>query len=219
MIVVQHIYSFANKIFYNCTEKIVKFLNIRFSYINLSNCLSTLTFMTFIHKFSCPFTRTFQIDPKWPFAKGRARTKSIHFDSRKFDSPKWIKNYQIFFDFWFTWENHFIFDSDSFWFTIYFDFCSFWFEIQIDFIHFDSVWFDSSRIRFTCKSNSNRIKNQRLIVIPSFANRYLIRFRIKSEPKWIANQAGPSPGERFIGRIYIFIFTIPTFQIFSFRIM
>ena len=116
MIVVQHIYSFANKIFYNCTEKIVKFLNIRFSYINLSNCLSTLTFMTFIHKFSCPFTRTFQIDPKWPFAKGRARTKSIHFDSRKFDSPKWIKNYQIFFDFWFTWENHFIFDSDSFWF-------------------------------------------------------------------------------------------------------
>lgn len=26
--------------------------------------------MTFIHKFSCPFTRTFQIDPKWPFAKG-----------------------------------------------------------------------------------------------------------------------------------------------------
>ena len=28
MVVVQHIYGFANKIFYNCTEKIVKFLKI-----------------------------------------------------------------------------------------------------------------------------------------------------------------------------------------------
>ena len=32
--------------------------------------------------------------------------------------------------FWFASANHFIFDSDSFWFAI-----------QFDFIHFDSVWF------------------------------------------------------------------------------
>ena len=190
MIVVQHIYSFANKIFYNCTEKIVKFLNIRFSYINLSNCLSTLTFMTFIHKFSCPFTRTFQIDPKWPFAKGRARAKSIHFDSRKFDSPKWIKNYQIFFDFWFTWENHFIFDSDSFWFTIYFDFYSFWFEIQIDFIHFDSVWFwfvaNQIHLRIKFKSNQkSKVNRDSLIcesLFDSISNQK--RTKVNRESSW-----------------------------------
>ena len=54
----------------------------------------------------------------------RARTESIHFDSRKFDSPKWIKNHKNIFIksifFWFTWANHFIFDSDSFWFTLIF---------------------------------------------------------------------------------------------------
>ena len=45
-----------------------------------------------------------------------------------------------------------------------------------------------------------RIKNQiesiikgRWILIHSFANHWLIRVRIKSESKWIANQAGPSP--------------------------
>ena len=136
-------------------------------------------------------------------------------------------NQNLFFYLWFTWANHFIFDSDIFWFTfeaneshwfilihfrserialihfdslwftIHFDFYSFWFAIQFDFIHFDSAWFwfaanldspvnhDSS-----AKQKSNR---GRWIVIHSLPNHGLIRFRIKSESKWIANQAGPNP--------------------------
>ena len=100
---------------------------------------------------------------------------------------RWIKNFFWFlihldesFYFWFW----FILICDSVWFY------SFWFAIQFDFIHFDS-----SRITIHL-----RIKNQieskikgGWIVIHSFANHWLIRFRIKSESKWIANQAGPSP--------------------------
>ena len=44
---------------------------------------------------------------------------------------------------------------------------------------------------FICES---KIKGK-WIMIHSFANHELIRFRYKSESKWIANQAGPSPDE------------------------
>ena len=99
----------------------------------------------------------------------RAKTESIHFDS-----PKWIENQQrfrfarrmkFFFDLWFTLASHFIFDSDSFWFSI-----------QFDFIHFDSVWFwfvknyDSPANHDSpANQKSNRIKIKgRWIVIHSF---------------------------------------------------
>ena len=55
----------------------------------------------------------------------RARTESIHFDSRIFDSPKWIKNHKkilipevnqkIFFD---SRGRIIVFYSDSFWFIL-----------------------------------------------------------------------------------------------------
>ena len=45
----------------------------------------------------------------------RARTESIHFGSRKRIKKA---NQNLLFDLWFTWENHFIFDSDSFWFGL-----------------------------------------------------------------------------------------------------
>ena len=50
----------------------------------------------------------------------------------------------FFFDFWFSCANHFIFNSDSFWFAI-----------QSNFNHFDSIHFDSSWIMIHL-----RIKNQ-----------------------------------------------------------
>ena len=78
----------------------------------------------------------------------RARTESIHFDSRKFDSPKWIKIhkkilvrevYQIFF--WFL-----IHVGESFYFWFWFILIHFRSE-RIAMIHFDSLWF-SILIRF-----------------------------------------------------------------------
>ena len=114
-----------------------------------------------------------------------------------------------FANFWFAKVNHFIFDSDSFWFTfkanesqwfiliqfdfdfdslwftIHLDFHSFLFAIQIDFIPFDSVWFWSTA-NHDSPANQNQIRSKikgRWIVIHSFANHWLIRLRIKSESK------------------------------------
>ena len=83
---------------------------------------------------------------------------SIHFDTRIFDSPKWIKNHKTiliregfdFGSFWFTFGAN---DrNDSFWFLFI------WFAIQIDSIHFDSFYFNSSRITIhpRIKSRSNQ---------------------------------------------------------------
>ena len=65
-----------------------------------------------------------------------------------------------------------------------------------DSISFDLFWFSliliRRELRFTCES---KIKsNQQSKVNHSLPNHCLIRFRIKSESNWIANQAGPSPG-------------------------
>ena len=90
----------------------------------------------------------------------RARTESIHFDS-----PNWIKNKKnfdsrgeskYFFELWLTFANHFILDSDSFWFTFeankshWFNFICICFHFYLRFntilfilIRFD---FDSSQI-------------------------------------------------------------------------
>ena len=56
----------------------------------------------------------------------------------------------------------------------------------------DSFWFANH----DSPSNQNQFESKiegRWIVIHSIANHWLIRFRIKSKSKWIANQAGPSP--------------------------
>ena len=86
-------------------------------------------------------------------------------------------------------------DFDSFWFTIHFDS---WFNLIL-FILNQNFWYGLILFRresrftreswFTCES---KIQG-RWIVIHSIANNWLIRFRIKSESKWIANQTGPSP--------------------------
>ena len=91
---------------------------------------------------------------------------------------------------WFTWANHFIFDSDSFWFTIHFDL---WFNlILFNLIRFD---FDSSRITIYSRIMIHlRIRNQteskikgRWIVIHSIAKHWLIWFRIKNVSILMAN--------------------------------
>ena len=76
---------------------------------------------------------------------------------------------------------------------------------SIWFIHFDLVWFwfvanHDSPADHDYSTNQNQIESKikgRWIVIHLFANHYLIRFRIKSESKWIANQAGPSPDSEY----------------------
>ena len=120
----------------------------------------------------------------------RARTESIQFYLRIFDSPKWIKNHkkilirevnQKVVYFWFTWANHFIF---RFWFILFHfrserivmvHFDSLWFLFLLILICdsrlFHSFWFSLTLIRreswfireswFTCEAKSNRIKNQR----------------------------------------------------------
>ena len=87
----------------------------------------------------------------------------------------------IFFHFWFTWANHFIFDSVSFWF-IFEAIESHWFIL----IRFD---IDSSRITIHPRIMTHlRIKIKgRWILIHSFLMIRLIRFRIKSESKWIVS--------------------------------
>ena len=123
------------------------------------------------------------------FTNGTARLRSVS------------KSQSFVFDLWFTWTNHFIFDSDSFRFTILFDFYYNIYILICDSIWFYSFWFGLILIRresrftreswFICES---KIKGK-WIMIHSFANHELIRFRYKSESKWIANQAGPSPDE------------------------
>ena len=78
---------------------------------------------------------------------GRAWMESIHYDSPKWMKDqkrlwfaKWIKN--VFFYFWFTWANHFIFYNDSFWF---------------------GMILSRGESRFTRESKSNRIKNLRQV--------------------------------------------------------
>ena len=102
---------------------------------------------------------------------------------------------QSFFNFWFSWANHFIIDSDSFRFTIHYDFrfkVILWILIRF--------WFVANRdtsANHYSPANLNWIESKikgRWIVINSFANHWLIRFQLKSELKWIANHAGPSPG-------------------------
>ena len=94
-------------------------------------------------------------------------------------------------------------ESFYFWFWFISIHNSFWFLYILicDSILFYPFWFGLILIRresrftreswFICET---KIKGKR-IVIHSFANHELIRFRYKSESKWIANQAGPSPDE------------------------
>ena len=106
----------------------------------------------------------------------------------RFNLIEWIKNHLanqnlFFFDFWFTLANHFRSEGIA---VIHFD--SLWFSILI---LFD---FDSSRITIHPRIMIHLKITWRWIVIHSFANHWLVRFRIKSESKWKANQAGLSPG-------------------------
>ena len=123
----------------------------------------------------------------------RARTKSIHFDSRgesKFFLIFIHVDESLYFLFWF------ILILYSFGLFIHF-------YLRFDLILFILIRldFDSSQITIHSWIMIHlRIKDQiesktkgRWIVIHLFANHWLIRFRIKSESKWIANQAGSSP--------------------------
>ena len=104
----------------------------------------------------------------------RARTESINFDSRIFGFAKVNQKSQKDFDFRFKVFIHLFFGSVWFWFVA----------------NHDSPGNHVSPV------NQNQIESKikgMWIVIDSFANHWLIRFRIKSESKWIANQAGPNP--------------------------
>ena len=128
----------------------------------------------------------------------RARTESINFDSRILirRSESEIKKIILIRE---VYQNRFWFlihlgESFYFWFWFIFhsiQFDSFWFlfiMICVP-IWFYSFWFGLILIRreswLTCES---KIKG-RWIVIHSFPIYWLIRFRIKSESKWIANRA------------------------------
>ena len=107
----------------------------------------------------------------------RARTESIHFDSRISIRQRETKIKK--------------------WFWCARCIKIFFFVHLGEFIHFDSL-----RITFASRIMIHlRIKKQieskiqgRWIVIHSFGNHWLIRSRIESESKWIAKKAGPSPG-------------------------
>ena len=82
--------------------------------------------------------------------------------------------------------------NDLFWLTLIHNSFGFLFILINDSIWFYSFWFALILIRcesrFTRESKSNRIKNQRKV------------YRIKSESKWIANRAGPSPAWQLTSR-------------------
>ena len=97
---------------------------------------------------------------------------------------------------------------DSFWFAkIWFTWAIILFLI---FIHFDCLF---KLILFIKPTNQNQIESKikgRWILIHSFANHFLIRFRIKSESKWIANQVGPSPDPDFLKQTLLKFYRILT---------
>ena len=107
-----------------------------------------------------------------------------------FDSPNWVKinkkanqtrESKSLFDLWFTWANHFIFDSDTFWFT---------FEAN------ESHWFILIRFWFVANHdppanhdspvNQNQIESKikgRRILIHSLTNWFSNQKRIKVNVK------------------------------------